>query len=414
MHRLQRQRAAQLLEEAGVELALFSDHDSVRWLTGLALPAPALLLFERGSFTLLADEGYADASAFAAEPDCAHLPFVGYTIQQPIDAPGRLADALRDLVAASSGLSGPVGVEEKNLPLACWQKLCDALPGCEPVSLEGRLLPLRAVKTEEELARIREGFRLVTVGQDAGRNAVRLGQREIDVWTEVQTAVEREAGKWMQMGNDCIVGHRPANIGAAPLDYEIIANDSLILDLSVVVDGYWTDSCATYYTDQPTAQQVQMHMFVEEALAYAFSLIRPGEVAQEVDRKVRSFMAGGRLRSLSPPHRPRYRADRPRSSPYCPLQPGVDSRGQCDHAGAGHLYPGRNRHSPGRRLSGHSRRGGTAEPSRQEFAVVADWSLACLNPRSCDSWKLSLCTIEPNDIPVFLVLPCCRALAITF
>ena len=293
MHRLQRQRAAQLLEEAGVELALFSDHDSVRWLTGLDLPAPALLLFERGSFTLLADEGFADASAFAAEPDCAHLPFVGYTIQQPIDAPGRLADALRDLVAASSGLSGPIGVEEKSLPLACWQTLRDALPGCESVSLEGRLLPLRAVKTEEELARIREGFRLVTIGQDAGRKAVRLGQREIDVWTEVQTAVEREAGKWMQMGNDCIVGHRPANIGAAPLDYEIIANDSLILDLSVVVDGYWTDSCATYYADQPTAQQVQMHKFVEEALAYAVSLIRPGEVAQEVDRKVRSFMAGG-------------------------------------------------------------------------------------------------------------------------
>ena len=66
-----------------------------------------------------------------------------------------------------------------------------------------------------------------------------------------------------------------------------------ILDLSVVVDGYWTDSCATYYADQPTAQQVQMHKFVEEALANAVSLIRPGEVAQEVDRKVRSFMAGG-------------------------------------------------------------------------------------------------------------------------
>ena len=155
------------------------------------------------------------------------------------------------------------------------------------------MLPLRAVKTDEELARIREGFRLVTIGHDAGRKAVRLGQREIDVWTEVQTAVEREAGKWMQMGNDCIVGHRPANMSAAPLDFEIIANDALILDLSVVVDGYWTDSCATYYAEQPTAQQFQMHKFVEEALAYAVSLIRPGVVAQEVDQKVRSFMANG-------------------------------------------------------------------------------------------------------------------------
>ncbi len=293
MHQEQRQRAAQLLDETGVEMALFTDHDSVRWLTGLNLPAPALLFFERGSFTLFADEGFSDASSFSSEPDCAHISFVGYTIDQPIDAPSRLAEALRDLLANGSGKSGRVGVEDKSLPLALWQTFLDARPGCEPLSLEGSLLPLRAVKTDEELARIREGFRLVTIGHDAGRKAVRLGQREIDVWTEVQTAVEREAGKWMQMGNDCIVGHRPANMSAAPLDFEIIANDALILDLSVVVDGYWTDSCATYYAEQPTAQQYQMHKFVEEALAYAVSLIRPGVVAQEVDKMVRSFMANG-------------------------------------------------------------------------------------------------------------------------
>ena len=192
MHREQRQRTTQLLDEAGVELALFSDTDSVRWLTGLNLSPPALVLFERGEFTLLADEGSDGAATFGAELGCAFVPFVNYTIQQPIDAPGRLADALREQVSTVAGTSGPIGVEEKSLPLALWQTLQEALPGCEPFSLEGRLLPLRAVKTQEELARIREGFRLVTVGHDAGRKAVRLGQREIDVWTE--GADSRRAG----------------------------------------------------------------------------------------------------------------------------------------------------------------------------------------------------------------------------
>ena len=293
MHEQQRQRTTRMLDEAGVELALFSDFDSVRWLTGLNLSPPALVIFERGTFTLLADEGYGEASIFGDETGCSYVPIVGYTIQQPIDAPARLAEALREVAAGVNGLSGQVGFEEKSLTLGLWQALREELPGSEHRSLEGWLLPLRAVKTEEELARIREGFRLTTIGHEAGRNAVRLGQREIDVWTEVQTAVEREAGKWMQMGNDCIVGHRPGNMSAAPLDFEIIANDSFILDLSVVVDGYWTDSCATYYADQPTARQIELHKFVEEALAYAVSLIRPGEIAKEVDEKVRSFMAAG-------------------------------------------------------------------------------------------------------------------------
>ncbi len=158
MHEQQRQRAAQLLDESGIEWALFSDIDSVRWLTGLNLPAPALVWFDRGSFTLLADEGYAVvAAAFGDNSNCAHVSYVGYTIQQPIDAPGRLAEALNELVGGSGTTAAPVGIEEKSLLWALWQTLQKALPGCEPASLEGKLVPLRAVKTEEELARIREG-----------------------------------------------------------------------------------------------------------------------------------------------------------------------------------------------------------------------------------------------------------------
>ena len=385
MHAQQRQRTTRMLEEAGVELALFSDIDSVRWLTGLNLSPPALVLFERGNFTLLADEGYGEASIFGDETGCAYVPIVGYTIQQPIDAPARLAEALRELVAGVKGLSGQVGAEEKSLTLGLWQALREALPGGEPLSLEGWLLPLRAVKTEEELDRIREGFRLTTIGHEAGRKAVRLGQREIDVWTEVQTAVEREAGKWMQMGNDCIVGHRPANMSAAPLDFEIIANDSFILDLSVVVDGYWTDSCATYYAEQPTAQQVELHRFVEEALAYAGLSHSSGRGSEGSGRQSTQLHGFRRLRSLSPPHRPRNRIDRPRSASNRPLQPGAVPGRQCDHAGAGNLYPWRNRRSLGRRLSGHCRRGRTTKPPRQEPTVTADRLLERLGKRPVDS-----------------------------
>ena len=175
MHEQQRRRAAQLLDEQGIERALLSDIESVRWLTGLNTPAPALVWFDRGRFTLLADEGFAAAATFADNPDCAHASYVNYTIQQPIDAPGLLSDILGDTVAAGGSPAGRVGIEEKSLVLSLWQTLQDTLPGCEPTSLEGKLLPLRAVKTEEELARIREGFRLVTIGHDAGRKAVRRG-----------------------------------------------------------------------------------------------------------------------------------------------------------------------------------------------------------------------------------------------
>jgi Xaa-Pro dipeptidase len=88
-----------------------------------------------------------------------------------------------------------------------------------------------------------------------------------------------------------VVGHRQANIGGWPLDYEIQSNDSMIIDLSTILHGYWSDSCGTYYASPPTPQQIAMHQTAAEALEFAISLIKPGIVAKEVDRQVREFMA---------------------------------------------------------------------------------------------------------------------------
>jgi Xaa-Pro aminopeptidase len=65
----------------------------------------------------------------------------------------------------------------------------------------------------------------------------------------------------------------------------------LVVDLSTILHGYWSDSCATYYAGEPTPQQVTMHRTAQEALEFGISLVRPGAVAREIDRKIRQFIA---------------------------------------------------------------------------------------------------------------------------
>jgi Xaa-Pro aminopeptidase len=93
------------------------------------------------------------------------------------------------------------------------------------------------------------------------------------------------------MGNDCVVGHRQENIGGLPLEYEILPNDSVIVDISTVKFGYWSDGCATYYPNQPTVQQIKMHDTVRKALDLGISLVKPGAVARDIDRKLRGFIS---------------------------------------------------------------------------------------------------------------------------
>lgn len=293
MHEQQRQRAHDLLRARGIERALFASPASVTWLTGFAAPVqlgpnpfaggPALAWYAGGEWTLIVLDGYASA---AAASGCKVVSYLGYTIEQPIDGHGQLLAALRRVAGAPS--RGPIGIEQQALPLY----LRDALPlaaALEPI--DGALVPLRRVKTAEELVKLRANFALSDAGQAAARQAVRVGASELDVWAALQSAILHKAGQRVPLGNDCTVGRR-AHSGGWPLDVMIEPGDSFVVDLSTQLHGYWSDSCATYYAGEPSARQIAMHGTVSAALELAISLARPGALASAIDRELRAFMAG--------------------------------------------------------------------------------------------------------------------------
>ncbi len=303
MHQEQRQRAHDLLKSKGISRALFANPYTIKWLTGFAPPVqvgfnffaggPPLVWYEDGHFTLLVVDAYAtDTAAFDNEVDGAVITHLGYTIEQPLAGVDHLTTALRQAVG-QAGAGGRIGLEQRDVPAYFAQVIQEALPGqVEFTPVDNWLEPLRMVKTAEELVKLRENFALTDVGHAAARRATVAGKREIDVWAEVHSAIQQAAGRRVPLGNDCVVGYRQQNIGGWPLDYEIRPHDSLIVDLSTILHGYWSDSCATYFAGEPTARQVALHKVVSQALELAISLVRPGAVAKEVDQKVRQFIAG--------------------------------------------------------------------------------------------------------------------------
>lgn len=300
MHREQRARAHQKLQNAGISRALFANNSSVRWLTGFAPPiqlgpspfagGPSLVWYDTGHFTLIVLDGQADSVAdLAQDPDCDLVTYPGYTIERPIQGGDRLAEVLRTVLPHDA--AAVVGLEMNDVPVRVWQCLRDGLTADpEWRAIDGWLEPLRMVKTDEELRKLRENFRLTDVAHAAARQAVAPGKREIDIWNEICAAVQAETGQRVPIGNDCVVGYRQNNIGGWPEELEIRAEDSVIVDLSTVLDGYWSDSCATYYAGEPNERQIQMHRMAENALDYAISLVRPGAIAREIDAKVRQFV----------------------------------------------------------------------------------------------------------------------------
>ncbi len=300
MHAEQRQRTHQLLRARGVSRALFAHPHSITWLTGFAPPVqlglnpfaggPPLLWVEDSHFTLLVMDGLAGATgALTEDPDCDVVTYPGYTYQQPIDGFGGLRVALRQVAGEGHG-ARKFGIESQHLPMALEAVLSEA-GWTESVDMDGWLTDLRMVKTAEELDKLRANFALTDIGHAAARQAVRLGRREIDIWTDIHSAVERAVGHRVPLGNDCVVNTRQANIGGWPEAYALDEQGSIIIDLSTLDQGYWSDSCATYYAGEPTAEQRAVHQVVADALDYAIHLVRPGVKANVIDQKTRAFIA---------------------------------------------------------------------------------------------------------------------------
>lgn len=299
MHEQQRERAHKRLQGNGMRHALFASAASVAWLTGFApnvqvgphpsLGGPPLLWYDDGAWTLVvARQSVADAE----RSGCAVLGYATSSVERPIVGAEQLATVLSDLVAPTIAAADAIGVEVRHLPAFLYTLLNDLLPpaGCLS-AIDGWLVPLRMIKTDEEIAKLRKSFMLTDIGHRAAREAVAAGQREIDVWNAAHSAVQAAAGQRVAMGNDCVSGRRRANIGGWPGGLRLETGDSCLVDLGVIYDGYWSDSCATYYVDSPSERQRLMHNVVSEALALGASLLRPGAVAGDIDRQLRRFIA---------------------------------------------------------------------------------------------------------------------------
>jgi Xaa-Pro dipeptidase len=297
MHREQRQQTHTTLQQQGIDQALFARPESVKWLTGFAPPVQVgpnlfsasypLVWYDKGQFTLIAVDVYADlATPFGKEPDGQVITYLGYTIEQPIASGQHLLTAFN--AAAKVNRASNIGLEREYVGDLITAQIREQN---EIVAIDGWLEPLRMVKTAEELVKLRRNFALTDIGHAAARQTMAAGKREIDVWNALHTAIQQAAGRRVPVGNDCVVGHRQANIGGWPLDYEIRQGDSLVVDISVILDGYWSDSCGTYYVGERSPLQEKMHRTVLNALDFGISLVRPGAVARDIDQQVRQFIA---------------------------------------------------------------------------------------------------------------------------
>jgi Xaa-Pro aminopeptidase len=277
-------RAAALAASLGADGVLASDHGTVRWLTGreAEIGWGPMHPITAGTHVLLDADGR--GRIFCAKGDEGAGPritslevqtYEGYSL-----SPLRPYPNLKKLI----GRGGRLAVEAHALPAAL-------TPEGDTIDATEQLAGLRIQKDAAEIALIERAARVASIGQRTFRACAEPGMREVELYSAIHAAMEKEAGNRVPVLPDLISGPRMALVGVPPTDRRIERDDLVLCDLAIRVAGYWGDSCTTVCVGKPTDAMRRLHDACVRALEIGIQLARPGTVAGELDARVRGVMS---------------------------------------------------------------------------------------------------------------------------
>jgi len=206
---------------------------------------------------------------------------------------GRIGIEGRFETIAPNGLSGePTGLGVPG------QALIGEAFACEPIDATELLYELRARKTAREIERLEIASEVASLGLIAFKEHAQPGNREVDVSAAVESAVRvggpgyrgaRHAFAWAQVTS----GPATAGNWNYPLSSarRLERGDLVVIELGVVVDGYWSDLTRTVCAGTANQQKRDLFALVREAHAASTGAVRAGATGVEVDAAGRSLIA---------------------------------------------------------------------------------------------------------------------------
>jgi Xaa-Pro aminopeptidase len=207
------------------------------------------------------------------------------------DGVSLVVDALRERVPPGGRVGAELGPEMRlEMPVGDFLRIGQALDGIRFEDAGPVLRPLRMVKSEPEVTRLRTmaGLASEAFGRLPGR--LRAGQTERDVYRALHgLLVELGADKVPYLvpvsGSD---GYDQINMG--PTDRVLQAGDLLFVDVGATWRGYFCDFDRNFALGRATEEFRAAYRRVHEATEAGLSAVRPGRTTAQVWRAMAAVL----------------------------------------------------------------------------------------------------------------------------
>ncbi|WP_310550875.1 M24 family metallopeptidase [Paenibacillus glufosinatiresistens] len=195
------------------------------------------------------------------------------------------------LLAARLGtFRGRLGIEKEQLTLARYERLQAAAPGFDAADIGPALRAMRAVKTPEEVSRMRRAAELVEEVLRGGLAKLAPGTTEVDLVAELEYLMKKLGAEGPSFDTMVLSGPNTALPHGVPGSRVIQPGDLLMFDLGVFAEGYASDITRTFAVGEIDGKLRDIYGAVLAANEAGIAASLAGAAYGSVDRAARQVI----------------------------------------------------------------------------------------------------------------------------
>ena len=168
--------------------------------------------------------------------------------------------------------------------------------GTEVEDATPALAEARAVKTEQELERMRLANEIAAAAMEHAKLVIEPGMSEAQLAAEWQSVVPGEGTGWkgkveLALGFSLVWSGLGIKTFTATSDSPVVENEPTLFEIWVCADGYWCDHTKNLVVGELAPRYRELEESLLGVYADAIDLMKPGASLAELDRRVRAGIA---------------------------------------------------------------------------------------------------------------------------
>lgn len=162
--------------------------------------------------------------------------------------------------------------------------------GVDLVPITGVVERYREIKSESEIALVKQAVLLNEEVFQQVYKQIRPGASEVEVSIQIENLMRRMGAERPSFETIVAFGTNAARPHAVPGDRKLSAGETVLVDMGLVLEGYCSDMTRTFVVGKPDRRFVERLQIVRQAQQAGMEAIRAGVTCREVDMAARSVI----------------------------------------------------------------------------------------------------------------------------